>query len=76
MDQLKLEGALEVRLDGPYGKVTGDYGKSDPNLSSPFTESYPILFLVAGGIGITPIISILKHLTQPSKKVPYTHLEA
>eukprot|EP01105_Mastigella_eilhardi_P018833 TRINITY_DN4392_c0_g1_i2.p1 TRINITY_DN4392_c0_g1~~TRINITY_DN4392_c0_g1_i2.p1 ORF type:complete len:1205 (-),score=276.71 TRINITY_DN4392_c0_g1_i2:2925-6539(-) len=42
------KGALWVRADGPYG-----------HFSVPF-KRYPVLVLVAGGIGVTPMISVLR----------------
>lgn len=43
-----LENAL-VRIEGPYG-----------NPSIKF-DNYPVLYLIGGGIGITPLMSILTH---------------
>ena len=39
---------LWVRADGPYGEIRMDYRR------------YPILLLAAGGVGITPVIGIVK----------------
>jgi len=55
-EKLSFKKTLEVRIDGPYGNVIGNY------------EMYETLFLIAGGIGITPIISILKCLSEPQRK--------
>jgi len=41
---------LKMRLDGPYGTGSLEY------------EQYPVVALVAGGIGITPAISIASHI--------------
>jgi predicted ferric reductase len=35
-------------VDGPYGNMNVNY------------QRFPVLLLIAGGIGITPIIGILK----------------
>jgi len=56
-DTLDFKTALQINLDGPYGNV-GSY------------ESFQVLFLVAGGIGITPIISVMKDLAQPTESAP------
>ena len=42
--------AVKIRVDGPYGH---------PSLQ---WEQYPVVVLIAGGIGITPAISIASHI--------------
>lgn len=44
--------AVKIRVDGPYGY---------PGLQ---WEQYPVVALVAGGIGITPAISIASHIVN------------
>ena len=44
-----------IRVDGPYGNLTFNYRR------------YGSLVLVGGGIGITPIISIIKDIYEKSK---------
>lgn len=39
---------MSIRVDGPYGNLNINH------------YSYPVVFLVVGGIGITPALSILK----------------
>jgi ferredoxin-NADP reductase len=46
------EETIQLHVDGPYGS---------PGLD---LESYPVIVLVAGGIGITPVASILGHLLR------------
>jgi len=57
---------LYIRIDGPYGYHRKDYRR------------YPVLMLCSGGIGVTPLVSILKdiyhvgnfppgHTTSPHK---------
>ena len=41
---------FKVRLDGPYGLVSFDL------------KLYPVIMLVGGGIGGTPMISILRDI--------------
>lgn len=47
LEETLLPENIKVRLDGPYGKLSIDL------------YNYPILVLIAGGIGIAPLISIL-----------------
>jgi predicted ferric reductase len=42
----------DIYLQGPYGHITIDYTK----------DKYKYIFSVAGGIGITPIISVLQDI--------------
>ena len=44
-----------IRVDGPYGNLTFNYRR------------YGSLVLVGGGIGITPLISIIKDIYEKSK---------
>lgn len=46
-----LESGLTVRINGPFGVGRLNW------------KSFPVVALVAGGIGITPAISILSHIT-------------
>ena len=48
---------FKVSLDGPYGSLTLSY------------ERYPTLLLVAGGIGITPLASILYSVLASARDV-------
>jgi len=55
-----------VRCDGPYGNHNLNYRR------------FPVLILAAGGIGLTPIISMLRDLYRvgdldPRKKQPKSH---
>jgi predicted ferric reductase len=45
---------MDVCVEGPFGRLTVD----------PDDASYKVIVLVAGGIGITPIKSILNHLVN------------
>ena len=45
-----------VRRDGPYGYNKFDYRR------------YGVLMLVGGGVGIAPIIGLLKDIYGPSRK--------
>ena len=53
---------LVVKIDGPMG--ASSQGFSD----------YPILILVAAGIGVTPMISVLKQLLKEPGKMKHTYL--
>ena len=53
---------LVVKIDGPMG--ASSQGFSD----------YPILILVAAGIGVTPMISVLKQLMKEPGKMKHTYL--
>ncbi|KMQ52565.1 oxidoreductase FAD/NAD(P)-binding domain-containing protein otein [Chitinispirillum alkaliphilum] len=55
----KLETGAKVLFDGPYG------------VFSPVQDTAPMLF-VAGGIGITPFLSILSHWGNATVKSPVT----
>ncbi|KAJ9435139.1 Ferric reduction oxidase 5 [Diplonema papillatum] len=46
--------AVPVRMEGPYGSLTFDY------------KAYDKLVLIAGGIGVTPMLSLLRSL-EPEK---------
>lgn len=46
---------IPVRLEGPYGVISIDHANP---------EMYPSVLLVAGGIGVTPILSILSDLIE------------
>ena len=45
------EGARKVHLDGPYGAL----GIAEP-------EHYRVVYLIAGGVGVTPMASLAQHL--------------
>eukprot|EP00026_Physarum_polycephalum_P006583 Phypoly_transcript_06631.p1 GENE.Phypoly_transcript_06631~~Phypoly_transcript_06631.p1 ORF type:complete len:308 (+),score=16.03 Phypoly_transcript_06631:755-1678(+) len=47
MEETLLPDRIKVRLDGPYGRMSIDL------------FNYPVLVLIAGGIGISPLVSIL-----------------
>lgn len=51
-DKIKQRGGQQiyVRYDGPYGNLSLNYHR--------FTH----VLLVVGGIGITPVVGILKHI--------------
>ncbi|KAJ8752032.1 hypothetical protein K2173_001058 [Erythroxylum novogranatense] len=49
-------GCMSVMIEGPYGPASLDFLR------------YESLVLIAGGIGITPFLSILKELGQSSSK--------
>ncbi|KAF0695228.1 Aste57867_13940 [Aphanomyces stellatus] len=52
------EGKLTLRLDGPHGKPSLD------------VDDYDVLVLVAGGIGITPLLSLInRHHAKISRDV-------
>jgi predicted ferric reductase len=46
------EGSLKLRIDGPYGVSSTRWGL------------FPVTILIAGGIGITPGISIVTHVIK------------
>ncbi|PRP81419.1 ferric reductase-like transmembrane protein [Planoprotostelium fungivorum] len=46
---------MMIRVDGPYGYLNANLRR------------YPVIILFAGGIGITPVISILRDLFESSK---------
>jgi len=50
--QAQTGAPLRVRADGPYGGIHVDM------------QATPTLVLVAGGIGITPVLSIVRHIYQ------------
>jgi len=50
IEAAKTNASLLIRTDGPYGNLKLNYRR------------FPIFFLAAGGIGITPIIGILKDI--------------
>jgi len=54
-EKAKAGGITKIKIDGPYGRV-------GVKLSD-----YKIIVLIAGGVGVTPMISILKDLLQTSK---------
>ncbi|KAK1750989.1 ferredoxin reductase [Echria macrotheca] len=53
--------ALKIRVDGPYGVGRLQWAR------------YPIVALVAGGIGITPAISIASHMVKRAVGKPSPH---
>lgn len=53
--QSSAQPSLRVKVDGPYGKSSID-----------FTE-YRTVLLVAGGVGVTPMISLLRNLVDRQK---------
>jgi len=65
VDKAKNKETLWLRVDGPYGDLNMNYRR------------YPILLLVSGGIGVTPVIGILKDLYHigdiDTKKKPKPH---
>ena len=54
----KPEALKHVRLEGPYGSLT----------IKPLRE-YKMLLMIAGGVGVTPIMSCLKDLLQFDESV-------
>jgi len=52
-----FSNAVEIRVDGPYG-----------NVSSFFFNNYRVLIFICGGIGVTPIMSILKYLYKQARE--------
>eukprot|EP01087_Luapelamoeba_hula_P007878 TRINITY_DN1936_c0_g1_i1.p1 TRINITY_DN1936_c0_g1~~TRINITY_DN1936_c0_g1_i1.p1 ORF type:complete len:501 (+),score=60.35 TRINITY_DN1936_c0_g1_i1:83-1585(+) len=50
--ELSFSGTVEVKVDGPYGDFSYYYSTAQ------------VVVLIGGGIGITPLISILKHLVH------------
>mmetsp|Transcript_22693 Transcript_22693/g.31604 ORF Transcript_22693/g.31604 Transcript_22693/m.31604 type:complete len:561 (+) Transcript_22693:59-1741(+) len=52
--ELFFSNSIEIKVDGPYGNVKLPY------------EHYKTIVLVAGGIGITPMISVLKYIYDTS----------
>jgi len=48
-------GITKIKVDGPYGRVGVKI------------SDYKVILLLAGGVGVTPMISILKDLMQTSK---------
>ena len=49
---------IDIKVDGPYGTLNLNYRR------------YPVIVLVAGGIGITPILGILKDIYRIGKLSP------
>jgi predicted ferric reductase len=50
VDRAKTRKEMYVRVDGPYGNHKLNYRR------------YPVLLLVGGGVGITPVIGIIKDI--------------
>jgi len=50
------EAYLTLRVDGPYGNLNLNY------------QRYPKILLIAGGIGITPVLSILQAIYHVNRK--------
>jgi len=46
----KLKSSMWIRTDGPYGNLKLNYRR------------FPVFVLAAGGIGVTPVVSILKDI--------------
>lgn len=57
----ELNTTSKILVDGPYGSL------SIPLLSNKKSDCYPVIFLACGGIGITPMVSLLKSLHQLHK---------
>ncbi|MCD5349484.1 ferredoxin reductase family protein [Kineosporia mesophila] len=60
----RLRVGAQVRLDGPYGDFTVDIREARP------------LLLIAGGVGVTPMMSILRTLSHRSDFRPATLIMA
>ncbi len=57
--------AVRVRMDGPYRHLSADPAR------------YGLLILVAGGVGVTPMIGCLRRLAeQVVRAAPAHHLQA
>jgi predicted ferric reductase len=54
----KDQESMTIRVDGPYGNLNLNYRR------------YPIIIFVAGGIGITPILGMLKDIYRVAKMEP------
>jgi predicted ferric reductase len=65
LQKVKSNSELTVRVDGPYGNPQINY------------KRFPVLTLIAGGIGVTPCIGILRDLyatgERKAKKTPDLH---
>ena len=59
----RLESGQNVYVDGPYGSFSPDR----------FTD-YDTLLLIAGGVGIAPIMSILRTMADRDEQTPVTLL--
>ncbi len=49
-DKASKNDAVWIRVDGPYGNLNINY------------KRFPVLLMISGGIGITPVMGILKDL--------------
>lgn len=49
---LSMEPGTEIRVRGPFGTFCKDIGE------------YPVVTMIAGGIGITPFLSVLRHFAR------------
>jgi len=56
LNRSALAGQIKIRLDGPYGVEPVQW------------TQYPVVLLVAGGIGITPGISIASHIVKQAAR--------
>ncbi len=58
----ELSDGTEISVEGPFGEFTPDLGLSEP------------LVLIAGGIGVTPMMSIISEAMESGSKRPITLL--
>ncbi len=56
LNRSALAGQIKIRPDGPYGIEPVQWTR------------YPVVLLVAGGIGITPGISIASHIAEEAAR--------
>ncbi|KAM7192561.1 ferredoxin reductase [Naviculisporaceae sp. PSN 640] len=57
-----VASSVKIRIDGPYGQGRLQY------------SNYPVIVLVAGGIGITPAINIATHLVNEAMRARQSRL--
>jgi Predicted ferric reductase len=58
MELAKTEPKVNILMEGPYGKLAVDIND---------TDRYKTVVLIAGGIGITPLMSVANYLLQQVK---------